>query len=205
MYPNDNNNSQPLSVNYLDQIAPQPTSRKFGPLDKQHVIIGGIIAFILLIIISAICSLLLGGVNQTVQLASRLVNTKTIATDASSKIANSQLRALNGSLKASLTNTIRDIKPALAKSNINVDKLDKKLLAIENDKKMLDALEDARLNAVYDRVYAREMAYKLATTINLMQQIEKSSSKDFKQILETAYTNLEPIQKQFEDFNAANS
>jgi hypothetical protein len=50
------------------------------------------------------------------------------------------------------------------------------------------------------------MAYRLDTVITLMRQINgNTNNKDLKSYLDDAMTNLTPIQKQFADFNAANS
>jgi hypothetical protein len=71
---------------------------------------------------------------------------------------------------------------------------------------MTTDLDNARLNAVYDRTYSREMAYKLATVLTLMQQIyESTNNKSLKNFLVNAYKNLEPTQKNFTDFNEADS
>ena len=76
----------------------------------------------------------------------------------------------------------------------------------ESNEKILAKLEDARLNAIYDRSYARELSYQLETTMSLMRQIyNKTKNKDLKTFLEESYNNLEPIQKQFSDFNTVSS
>lgn len=139
------------------------------------------------------------------QLAARLQSTETIVDNAQNKLKSTQLRTLNSNLKIYLTNTNRDIAAPLQKSGINVAKLDKKLVASEAGTNITNKLEDARLNAVYDRTYAREIAYQLDTIVALMRQINDSTrSQSLKVFLDSAYTNLEPTQKQFAEFNAAN-
>lgn len=203
MYPNQQ--PQNYSVDYLNQIAPQAPKRGLDPKFKLIAIILGIatIVTIALVIITS-----LGGSpkENLQQLAARLQTTETIATGAQANLKSSELRSLNGSLKILLTNTNRDIAEPLKLSGISVGKLDKSIVAKENGSKITDTLEDARLNATYDRTYAREMSYQLETVTLLMQQLYKdASSESLKTFLDTSYKNIQPIQKQFSELNAANS
>ena len=203
MYPENN---QPLPSNYLDQIAPVAPKKSFLNLGKPILI--GLIAIIVLTVICAvglIVSISSSG-KTTEKLAARLVTTKTIATDATDNIKSSSLRAVNGELKTFLTNTIRDIEPLLAKENTDIKSLPETLLNTKTDKALATRLEDARLNVIFDRTYAREMAYELSNILNLMQQIySKTGNSDLKTFLDDAENNLTPIQKQFADFNTIDS
>lgn len=201
MYPNDN---QPIShpSNYLDQIAPQKQAKN-NLLNSKVILFGGI-AIIVLLIIIAIGSLS-GGIKPAEQLAGRLLSTQGIVTNATSRIKDTQLLTINSELKIYLINTIRDITPLLTKQNININKLSSTVTKAESNATILATLEDARLNAEYDRTYAREMSYQLDTVLTLMQQISKNTSdSQLKNFLNDAYNNLAPTQKQFADFNAAN-
>ena len=203
MYPD--NNQQPNHAEYLNQIAPK-SSRKSNILQKRPILTAGIGAAILIIIFIIINGIFSGSVKPTEQLAARLLSTADTSNSATANIKSSQLRALNSDLKIYLTNTIRDITPILTTSSINIKSLDKKTISIESNADLLSRLEDARLNVVYDRTYAREMAYQLDTVLTLMLQINNSTSnKTLKSFLSNARTNLEPIQKQFSDFNLATS
>lgn len=203
MYPDQ---QQPnYSIDYLNQIAPQAPKRQFDPKFRLIAIILGVatIVTILLVIITSIGGTPKGSLQQ---LAARLATTETIATEAQSNLKSSELRSLNGSLKILLTNTNRDIAAPLKLSGINVSKLDKAVAAKENGDALKKTLEDARLNATYDRTYAREMSYQLETIVLQMQQLySKTSSESLKTFLSTSYKNIEPIQKQFSEFNAANA
>ncbi|MEI7539367.1 MAG: hypothetical protein WCJ36_01175 [Candidatus Saccharibacteria bacterium] len=201
MYPNSNQPTPPLD--YLNQIAPK-SPPKVNNLFKKPIILGAALGFaILLTIISTIAS---SQPKSTELLAARLTTIASTADSATTNIKSTQLRAFNSNLKLYLTNAVRDITPILAKDGIDITKLDKKVTTAESNADLLATLEDARLNAVYDRTYAREMAYKLDTVITLMRQINSSTgNKDLKSYLNDAIANLTPIQKQFADFNAANS
>jgi len=201
MYPDDNKQPPP---DYLNQIAPQ-APRKIGFLRKRPILIASLGAVVIVIII-IVTSVLLSGINPTERLAARLMATESTTDGATAKIKSTQLRALNSNLKIYLTNTVRDIEPLLTKENINIKKLSKNVISAESSEKMLATLEDARLNAIYDRTYAREMAYQLDTILTLMHQIyNDTGDKELKSFLGDAQKNLEPTQKQFADFNAANS
>jgi len=206
MYPNDN---QPVSpTDYLNQIAPQPTRSKFDLLHQKPsrlALIGLGAAFIIVIILSIAVSLMTGSGNVE-HLAAKLNSTQSIAVSATDNLKDTQLRKLNSDLKLFLTNTIRDATPIFAKSGVKMDSLSASVTKAESNTPTLATLEDARLNAVYDMKYARVMAYQLDTVITLMQQIYKNTSNEsLKSFLSSAYKSLEPTQKQFADFNAANS
>lgn len=194
------------NVDYLNQIAPKKPKKlrfKFGP--KMIAILGGILV-VVVIIISITVNVIANARREPVEhLSARLTTTQEIVSDAQDNLKSSQLRSLNSNLKIYLTNTNRDIATPLANVGVKPDKISKSILAEESGDALTAKLEDARLNVDYDRTYAREMAYKLEQTMILMQQIYKStSSKSLKSFLENAYTNLEPTQKSFADFNAAN-
>jgi hypothetical protein len=202
---NPNENQQPTEpIDYLNQIAPKP-ARKMDILRSKPVMFGGI-AIIVLIIIVIIGSSLSGGTNTSEQLAARLISTQTVVDSANSNIQSNQLLSFNSNLNIYLINTIRDIKPILAKEGIDTNSLSSTVISAESNTKLLATLEDARLNAVYDRTYAREMSYRLDTTLTLMRQIyESTGNSNLKSFLENAYKNLAPTQAQFANFNAADS
>lgn len=202
MYPN---NQQPTySIDYLNQIAPAPQKRSLFS-GKRPLVMGLSAALIVAIVIMIIGKTVGQQPNSLQQLAARLQSTQTIADNAQPNIQSSQLRTLNSSLRLTLTNTNRDITAPLKSSGITATNLDKKIVTAESGADLVAKLEDARLNAVYDRTYAREMAYRVDTIILLMKDIYgKTHSTELKNFLQTSYQNLGPIQQQFADFNAAN-
>lgn len=208
MDPNQQPQPQPqpnLSVDYLNQIAPQAPKRKI-PLSKTQLIIFGVLGVLFIVVMILVAVVGGGGTKPLQQLAARLQSTETIVTDAASKIKSSQMRALNSNLKIYLTNTNRDIAAPLAAVGVDVGKLDEDVMTKEAGTDVTDRLENARLNATYDRTYAGEIAHRLETIVILMRQIQTSTSnQSLKTFLTDALTNLEPTQKDFADFNAANS
>lgn len=193
-----------LSMEYLNQIAPQaPQRMRFSKL--QLLIFGGAL-LIVIIIIASIASLSSGGISSPEQLAARLASTQTIVSGAQSKLKSTALRTLNSNLNIYLTNTNHDIVIPFKAMGVDVAHLDPTIIKSEAGTDVLARLEDARLNAVYDRTYAREMSYRLDTIVALMQKIYKSTSNSqVKAFLDNAFTNLQPTQKQFSNYNDASS
>ena len=83
--------------------------------------------------------------------------------------------------------------------------MDAKIVAAESEEPVLEILENARLNAIYDRTYAREMAYRISTIISLAEDIKLSTnSQSLTKFLDTTIDNLSPTQKALDEFNATN-
>lgn len=193
---------QQLPTDYLNQIAPQAPKRSpftFGI--KQVALIGGAL-IILVIILAAVFGSIGGGKKAPLErLSVRLTSTATVANNAQVNLKSSQLRSLNASLKLYFTNTNRDIAAPLTAAGIDPEKIDKNIIASESTTAMTTRLENARLNAVYDRTYAREMAYQLGNTLTLINQIYKTTqSASLKTFLSSAYKNLQPTQQAFANF-----
>lgn len=203
MYPDQQ--PQNYSIDYLNQIAPQSHKKQFDPKFRLIALILGI-ATLLTIILVIFSSLSAGSKPNVQQLAARLATTETIATDAQRNLKSSELRSINGSLTILLANTNRDIAEPLKLSGTNAEKLDKAIVAKENGETIKAALEDARLNATYDRIYAREMSYQLETIIIQMKDLySRTSSQSLKTFLDTSYKNIQPLQERFSELNAANA
>jgi hypothetical protein len=203
MNPNNDQN-QSIPSDYLNQIAPQ-TTKKIDLLGKRSIVIG-LICIVIIIIVMTVFSSLSGGTKPTQQLATNLVATKSVSDDATSKIKSTKLQSINSALNLYLTETIRDITPILTNEKININNLSGKSTLSTFNKDILANLEDARLNANYDTIYANEMTYRLSTILNLMQQIIKNTNdKSLNQFLNNDYKNYQPVQKEFADFNETTS
>jgi hypothetical protein len=203
MPPQQSQDPQQYPVDYLNQISTQ--QQKPGLNNKRFfMIIGGAVVLILLSVILMIASSGTGPTEKMQTLAARLQTLQTIASDSQANIKSGPLRDTNSNLTIFLTNTNRDIAEPLAGNGVDVTKLDEKIVAQEAGEDLTATLEDARLNAVFDRTYAREMSYQLDTVAILMQEIYNSTGNEaFKTFLENTSTNLEPLRQQFSDFNAA--
>lgn len=201
MQPNQNQ----YPIDYLNQISPEVKK----PAMQNRILYIVISAAVLLTLVIAVFALLGSGSGSSKSLstlAARLQTLQSIASTSQQTIKSSQLRTINSSLSLFLTNTNRDILEPLTANKIKSTALDKTVLAKENGAELKKTLEDARLNAVFDRTYAREMSYELDTVAALMKELyTDTKSQSLKAFLETTDTNLQPIKKQFSDFNAANN
>ena len=204
MNPDNNQPAPAINPDYLNQITPKPQKKSLIPKSKPLlVVLVGIGVIVVITVLGIVASLATGNIGDTERLAARLQATQDIVHSTKSNVKNHQLRALNSSLDIYLTNTLRDATPILAKHNIDINKLSKTVISAESDANILANLENARLNAIYDRIYASEMANQLENTVILMQKIYKSTNdNNLKSFLSNAYKTLQPTQKQFADFNA---
>jgi hypothetical protein len=204
MNPEQDQQSPTSARSYLDQIAPVETKKpiilRLGPV---QMIVGGIILIMLiLLVVSIVSSVLKAPLVSLQQLSARLATTATLVEDASDNLNSTELRTLNGNLKIYLTNTNREIVEPFQSVGVSTAKIDASITKQESGTAIAARLEDARLNAVYDRTYAREMSYQLDTILNLMKKSHSSiGNAKVKVVLESAYENLAPIQQDFADFN----
>jgi hypothetical protein len=202
MDPNTNPSQTPYSIDYLNQIAPQ--QKKPGVSNKLFLmVIGGGLLLAVIIGILMLSSSASGPTKKIQTLAARLTTLQTISDKAQKNIKSGDLRSTNSSLTIFLTNANRDMVEPLKKNGVDVKKIDKSITAKEAGTDLTKTLEDARLNAVYDRTYAREMGYQLDTVAALMKDIlESSNSKSLKEFLISTDANLLPLKKQFKEFSA---
>ncbi len=195
----------PSPADFLNQIAPQaPQKSSWGKKLKLIGSIGG--TLIVLVIALAITLGAISSANRepAQKLSARLLVTQDIANDAQSNLKSSQLRSLNSDLRLFFTNTSRDIATPLEAFGVTAETVPDRITAEETaiGEGVSNRLEDARLNAVFDRTYAREMAFQLSTMIALLQQMyDAAPSEATKTFLDTTYKNLQPIQQGFADFN----
>lgn len=195
-----NPDQNPYSIDYLNQIAPQ--SQKQGAKDKFFFwIIGGGLLVAIIVFLFTLSSG--GGPKEDMQtLAARMATLQTVASDTQKNLKSGELRSTNSNLTIFLANANRDIAEPLSANGIDVKKLDASIVAKESGDKLTQTFEDARLNAVLDRTYAREMTYQLQTVSVLIRDIyESTNSKTFKTYLEKIDADLQPLITQFSDFS----
>lgn len=196
----------PSSTGYLDSIAAQPTQPTMKP-----TLLWGLIAGVLLIVIIVGSFVAFGGgpsqSDRLVSFVQRIQALEKVSTDSSKSIQSSDLRALNGSMGTILTGAEQESAAPLAANGVKKLKPANKKSPITAEFVTLSSkLDDARLNVVFDRVYAREMAYqlgKLRAEIDLIYHNTKS--KSLKAYLDKTDTNLKPLVSQFTNFNDSQS
>jgi len=205
MPPNNPYQQPQVPSDYLNQIATQPQVKTMNPFVLWGLIGGllalGIVGF--LVISSASKG---PSSSSLTAVAAKLDNLKKVSESAQENIQSSELRTINSNLTLVLTNTNRDLAEPLKFQKVSLkDKKNASVVAAGKDlDELQDRLEDARLNAVYDRTYAREMTYSLKTLKSDMVILyKKSRSKSLKTALDTGYTNLTPLAEEFSTFNAS--
>lgn len=195
----------PIPMNYLDEIAPQ--QKPSGMNNKLlFIIIGGVVALVVLLLMIMIASSGSGKPKTLQVLGLRLQTLQKVSAGAQKNIKDTDLRSANSTLVTYLTNANRDIEKPLEAADITLSQASKATIKKESGDELLAALEDARLNGVYDRTYAREMAYQLETVLVLMTSSKKTTkSKSLKDFVDAHHSDLVTLQKQFADYSAANS
>lgn len=197
-------NNQPLSSDYLNQIAAPPPVKTLNPFVLWGLI-GGVLLLVVIVVI-AVSSGSKPSTSSLTSVATKLSKLKTVSEQAQSNIQSSELRSLNSSLTLVLTNANHDMAAPLKAQKIKIT--NKKNASVAKVTSYFDGLdtrlEDARLNAVYDRTYAREMSFALKTLQSDMSVLYKSShSTSLKTVLDTTNRNLQPITQSFQDFNGS--
>jgi hypothetical protein len=196
--------TSPYSIDYLNQIAPQP--KKTGLFNNRILlfIVGGGVVLAAIIGALTLLSNTKGSTTDMQTLAARMTVLQDVSNKSQTNIKSTKLRNTNSNLALFLTNANRDIATPLKNNDVDSKKLDKKITQEEqaNGKTLTSKLDDARLNAVFDRTYAREMSYQLSTVEGLMKAIYKTTkSKSMKTFLEQTDSNISPIIKQLDSFN----
>lgn len=201
MYPDQNQ----YSIDYLNQIAPQQKKPAMGN-KLFFLLIGGGLLVAIIVGIFLLSGGSSGPTKQLQTLAARLKTVEKIASDSQRTIKSGSLRGINSNLSISLTNINREIATPLKNSGINPEQIDQAIVKKEAGTELTKTLEDARLNAVFDRTYARELGYQLETVTALLKELyAKTNSKSLKEFLEKTDTSLRSIKEQLNTFNTTTS
>ena len=197
-------NGPQYSIDYLNQIAPQQSNS--GMSNKLFFIIIGIVLFIAMIVGIMVFS---SGSNNTDKILTLAVKTgqlQMITTDASERITSNKLQVINSSLDLHLTNIGRELAEPLLAEEVNLEELIESSVEGGDNAELVETLDEAKLNAVYDRVYAREMAYELAIMFALVSEIEiETTNSSILKTLADLRKDLTPIREELAGFNESPS
>lgn len=194
-------NQPHYSIDYLNEIA--PSQRRSLGNDKLFFAI--IIGALLIALLMGVFFLTRGGesnTQQTQNLSARLQTLQKIATNANQKnaIKSNELKGINANLLTQLTNANQKITEPLEKSSGKTE-LPKNIVSANAETDLQATLEDARLNAVFDRVYSINMSYQLQSLLLQMQTLDnRTKNQSLKSYLVSTKKNLQPIEKQFTQF-----
>lgn len=200
-----NPEQNPYPIDYLNQIAPEQPKPVVGN-KKFLFIVGGGALLVIIVALMIFSSASSGPKEQMQTLAARMITLQDVSKKAQTNIKSGALRATNSNLTIFLTNANRDIAEPLKNNDIDIKRLDANVQAKEDGTELSEKLENARLNAVYDRTYAREMAFQLETIAVLMGDIyDRTNSKSLKDFLLKTDENLQPIKKTLNEFSDSSS
>lgn len=193
----------PNSKEYLDYISSKKSKAVVGKLGVKSLIAIGAGIIVVFFITLTIVNITTGVQRQPLEtLTARLASTETLVKDAQVNLSSSELRSINSSLGIVLTNINRDIKEPMQKAGVDPARLSGSVRDKESFSDTKNRLEDARLNGVFDRTYAREMEYILSSTLALIKELEQTrSQQSLLTFLDATSQNLEPAQASFAEFN----
>lgn len=193
-------------IDYLEQIAPKQKA-KFGFSRMQIAIAGGVL--LLGFLGFAIVTLTqgskpnIGAMSQ--QVATKIATTAHITKESRKNLKSRELDTISSNLNIQLTNAGTGLTDAFAKVGVNIGNA-KDATQDDTSVEVLEKLEEAQLNSVFDRTYAREISYRLTTILLQLKAIyDMSQNDELRSYLDTTYKNLEPFQKQLEAYNAKTS
>lgn len=187
-------------MDYLNQIAPEQKQATVKPW-----ILWAAIGGVLLVVIVFFFMIINSGSSDTKKLTNfvyRVQALQALTAKSQKDIQSSKLRASNSSLNAALINASSASAEPLAKAGIKkLPEAPKKSPITTEYTKLASTLDDARLNAQYDIVYSREIAYQIELLNAEMKSLyANASSKSLKQYLEKVNNNLKPLYNDFSNF-----
>lgn len=192
--------NQQYPIDYLNQIAPPEPKSPINP--RLLYVAAGLIGALVLvgILVFALSATRGRPVNNLVTLAAELKMIEGVAKSQHATINSRSLRSINGTLKVILADANREIAPL-----IPTDKPKQASIA-PDDNGLKNRLNDARLNAVFDRTYAREMTYQLERIAGLAKSVSQTTeSQATKDVLNRMGRSLTPLRSQLASFTAAGS
>ena len=195
---------QPLDTggSYLDTIAAPQRQNTLNPFVLWGII-GGVI---LALIIAVLFMFNSGGPSQAESFTAYVHRAQALSkltTNSKKTIQSTELRALNATTNIVLNTANQESTSVLAAVQLKKLPTPAKPSPVTAEFSQLTTkLNDARLNVVYDRVYAREVGYQLAKIRAELSTLYKASkSKSLRAYLEKTDGNLKPLVSQYNEFN----
>lgn len=137
------------------------------------------------------------------QLLAKVTSLNEVVGDSQKNIKASSLSSLNSSLAIQLSGATTELTKTLTEFGITEKTMDKKILASESNTELTEELEDARLSGYFDRVYTREMTFRLKTLLLLMEDVSNNTgSESLKGNLDSAHKNIAPLLEQMEEIRS---
>lgn len=191
------------SIDYLDQMA-APVKQ---PIDKKFIFagIGVAIALLIAMMLMFITPQRSTSVANEISLYTTMIDVEKSTDQSERNLKSSGMSSTNSAMRSALSNAARDMQTPLTNMGQEPSKL--KSAATKppyHDDKLVTTLEDARLNGIYDRVYAREMNTKMKLMLSYMESIEKHNSREsMKEFISKNKQSFETVQKSIEDWQSS--
>lgn len=217
MYPQDPNQqpgeqptqpqpNQGYSIDYLDQISPPVKTSRVASPKFFFGIIAGLVALLLVVGGLMLLSNRASPMDKSTDMLLRMQTLEKVARTQHGHLRDGQLRATNSSYLLFLANAIRDIKEPLQTAGVTTSQLPKDQRDLEKsiENELNTQFDEARLNVILDRTYAREMNYQLEILHGMMISVYNSTDNPvLTEYLETTENNLGQVSDGFSAFSGS--
>lgn len=195
------------STNKSKTRAPRTGFIGFLLRPKTLIISGASIAAVILFILvsSLLSSVTAREKNLSAQLYLRLTNLNKTLEDYTGEVKSSSLRTMGNSLSTVFDNTTHDLEPILTDHfKLKTNKLSKSLTESETKftKAIDDDLNQAKLNGLLDRSFAREYTLQIALILSLESELlARTKYPALTKALQSSSANLEKLHSQFSNYH----
>lgn len=198
--------NQGYSIDYLDQISPPVKTSRVASPKFFFGIIAGLVALLLVVGGLMLLSNRASPMDKSTDMLLRMQTLEKVARTQHGHLRDSQLRATNSSYLLFLANAIRDIKEPLQTAGVTTSQLPKDQRDLEKsiENELNTQFDEARLNVILDRTYAREMNYQLEILHGMMISVYNSTDNPvLTEYLETTENNLGQVSDGFSAFSGS--
>lgn len=187
---------------YLDSIAPPPPKPSFlsGSFGKIFFILIGVFVLAVSLIVA------FSGKDNTAdlqQVTARMNNMALTSKTVQPDLKSNNLSTINSMFQTWITTSRHQAESLLQQAGVKKSQYNRTMVAEEKNisEELTSKFEDARLNAVLDRVYASTMASETDKLIILLNAIAKNSkAKLIRDYAKSTSEDLAPIQKGFAEY-----
>lgn len=199
--------------NYLNQISTtvrpvKKTNSNFLNSKIAKIAIGGIVAFMLIMIIGSIAGSGRSSIqSRIVSLKYHIDNTLGVISTYQPSIKSSALRSNSASLYSVLSNTTIELTNYLVnnykyKDNDKTYKTEATNATMNRDA-LSQSLFQAKINGVLDEIYMSKMAYEISSIMSEEATVYNSTSnQELESALSTSYSSLDTLLPPFSDATA---
>lgn len=185
-----------------------PVKAKLLDTSIIKIALGGIVLFLLLMILGGMLSSLNAKPeNLTKQLYTRTENLNSVLNTYNSSLKSSKLRSIGTSLSGVLTNSSNQLSVYIMDEENNHELLKPDEVTLEAENLHLaelnTSLNNAKLNGILDRAYANQIGLEVSLLLSMISELSERAGDDrvLQDILTTYHNNLETIHNSFENYS----